>query len=328
MPYLHFTHVQRLELNALHRANCTQREIARLLGCSQSTVSRELARGRTSRRTYDARLGQGHRDAGRLRANARFQTLRADPTLQATVIRGLRATDAPEQIVGRLHLETGAWPVRTSTIYRWIHTHRPDLRVHLRCRKGQWRRRRGTGTRVAARRSLGAGRSIDARPVSVAERAVVGDWEGDTVRGTKGGSAAIATMVERASGYLEAAKLAHATAEETRTALGRRLRRHPEAKRRTSTVDNGSEFAEPDLLERELGMPVYFAHPYHSWERGTNENTNGLLRQFFPKKTSLTHVTQRQVDRAVEILNNRPRKRLGYRTPSEVFNGDALRRGM
>lgn len=205
----------------------------------------------------------------------------------------------------------------------------PDLRAHLRFQKGRWRRRRGTGTRVAARRSLGAGRSIDVRPVSVAERAVVGDWEGDTVRGVRGGSsAAIATMVERVSGYLKAAKLARATAAETRSALGRRLRRHPHAKRRTTTVDNGTEFSEPDLLECALGMPVYFAHPYHSWEHGTNENTNGLLRQFFPKRTSLAHVTQRQVDRAVAILNNRPRKRLGYRSPSEVFNGDALRRGM
>ena len=328
MPYLHLTPLQRIELNALERAGQRQVDIARLLGCSQPSISRELRRGRSTRGTYDARLGQRHRDAGRLRANARFQTLRADPALQATVIRGLEATDAPEQIAGRLHLETGAWRVRTSTIYRWIHSLRPDLRIHLRCEKGRWRRRRGTGARVAARRSLGAGRSIDARPVSVAERAVVGDWEGDTVRGTTGGSAAIATMVERTSGYLEAAKVSHATAEETRRALGRRLRRHPEAKRRTTTVDNGPEFGEGDLLERELGMPVYFAHPYHSWERGTNENTNGLLRQFFPKKTSLTHVTQAEIDKKVAILNNRPRKRLGYRTPSEVFNGYALRRRM
>lgn len=145
------------------------------------------------------------------------------------------------------------------------------------------------------------------------------------MRGPRGTAGALASAVDRRSGYVLVAKLASTTATATREALVARFQTIPRAARRTLTCDNGTEFGEVTLLERALGMPVYFARPYHSWERGTNENTNGLLRQYFPKRRSLARVTQREVDRIARVLNNRPRKRLGYRTLAEVFWGYALR---
>ena len=159
---------------------------------------------------------------------------------------------------------------------------------------------------------------IDQRPAVVDRRERFGDWEGDTVWG-KDHSGVIATHVERKSGYLVAAKLASRHAEPLAAATINAFKRMPKKWLRTLTYDNGSEFSDFSHIAKRTGVVVYFARPYAPWQRGCNENLNGLLRQFYPKSASLRHVNQKDVDKVARLLNNRPRKRLGYLTPHEVL---------
>jgi IS30 family transposase len=159
---------------------------------------------------------------------------------------------------------------------------------------------------------------IDERPREANERSRLGDWEGDAVVG-KGRTGHLVTCVDRTSRYLMARKVHACAAEPVAEQLQRTIRRLPTEKRRSLTLDNGREFARPIELERKLDLPIYFAHPYHSWERGTNENTNGLLRQYLPKSTDLTQVAPEQLRAIVHALNRRPRKCLGFASPFEVF---------
>ena len=228
---------------------------------------------------------------------------------------------SPEQIAGRLKRK---YPLDKSkhigkdTIYKYIYSKRRDLVKYLRCQKGKYRRRYGTRMREKQREKLKKKR-IDARSKVIDKRSRIGDWEGDTVIG-KDRKPAILTHVERKSGYLLADKLARATAELTKETVIKRFGRVAKDKKYTITYDNGSEFAEYELIERMIEMDIFFAYAYHSWERGTNENTNGLLRQFFPKKTNFATITQKDIQKIVRLLNSRPRKRLNYATPYEIFN--------
>ena len=158
---------------------------------------------------------------------------------------------------------------------------------------------------------------IDQRPPIVEQRIRIGDWEADTIVGA-GRKGAILSLVERVSRYTLLHKLKAATAERTSRAIINKLRRHS-ARVHTITADNGKEFAGHQHVARRLAADFYFAKPYHAWERGLNENTNGLVRQYFPKGTSFAHVTQAAVCRVQNKLNSRPRKVLGYRSPNEVF---------
>lgn len=187
----------------------------------------------------------------------------------------------------------------------------------LRSQKGKYRRRGGTKKRGKIREESKKKR-IDTRPEIVETRQRLGDFEGDTIVG-KGGRGRLLTHVDRKSGYLLADKLEKGLAQNTRKRTVERFSGLPKAKKCTITYDNGIEFSEYELIERETKMSVYHAYPYHSWERGTNENTNGLLRQFYPKKSSFSEVTQEKLDKVVNLINHRPRKRLGYLTPHEVF---------
>jgi IS30 family transposase len=163
-----------------------------------------------------------------------------------------------------------------------------------------------------------ASRNISHRPRYIDQRKTYGHWEGDTIHGA-GKSGYIATFVERKSGYLLAAKLQSISCYEFRDAANRCFASIPKHYAKTLTLDNGPEMRVPEGIEIDTGLDIYFATPYHSWERGTNENTNGLLRYYFPKRTSFKNITQKDVDRAVALLNTRPRKRLGYRTPKQMF---------
>ena len=192
------------------------------------------------------------------------------------------------------------------------------MKKYLRCQKGKWRRRYGTRIREKQRDEAKKKR-IDTRPAVVETRERVGDWEGDLVEGMMG-TGSILTHVDRRSGLIRADKMEEGTTLEVRNKTRDRMNCDPKKKRHTITYDNGTEFACHEYIEMDTGMDVYFAYPYHSWERGCNENANGLLRQFFPKKTSFKDVTQRDVDRAERLLNTRPRKRLSYQTPNEVFS--------
>lgn len=319
MSYQHLTGEQRAALAALKRLGHTQQEIADQVGISQSAISRELSRNRTrNKNNYDARVAQRKTKQRRVKANQRFRKLvRNNPQLRQYVIRKIKRYWSPDQIAGRINRGRKKKLISHQAIYDFIYQERPDLKKYLRCQKGKWRRRYGTKKREKAREEAKKKR-IDTRPKAVDKRSRVGDWEGDTMEGMRG-TGSILTHVDRKSGKLKADKLDAGTAAEVRQKTNIRFQSDSRQKKHTITYDNGSSFASHELMEKDTGMSIYFAYPYHAWERGCNENCNGLLRQFFPKKTSFENVTQNEVDRAERLLNTRPRKRLNYRTPNEVF---------
>lgn len=313
--YQHLQRDDRVRLAVLLRAGHTQKECAEQIGVSSATISRELAKngGKKHYKVLDAERRKKNR---RKQANARFAKIRTKSWLISYIIRNLKGRRSPEQIAGILK-RSREKSVSHETIYTWIYTHRPDLKKYLRQKKGKYRRRGGTKNRAKTREE-GKKRRIDTRPSIVERRSRIGDWEGDTIIGA-GRKKRILTYVERKSGYLIAALVENGSPGlvlKTTAALFHRIAKR---KRRTLTLDNGVEFSSHELIERETGMTVYFAYPYHSWERGTSENTNGLLREYFPKKTSFALLTQRDITAAVRQLNDRPRKRLGYASPRSVF---------
>ena len=226
------------------------------------------------------------------------------------------------QISQRMALEN-TLQISHETIYRHIYDNKRthgDLCRHLRCQKPR-RKRYGSGQE--RRGTLKNRISIDERPDIVEKKERIGDWEGDTVIG-KGQKGALLTLAERVSRYTLASMLPSKHADGITTAAVDLLGPH-KGKCHTMTFDNGKEFAGHESMSEQLDMAVYFAHPYHSWERGLNENTNGLLRQYFPKGSCFEKVTEAQVQAAVERLNHRPRKILGFKTPFEVFWGKTRR---
>ncbi len=317
MSYAHFKPDERTELAVLLRAGHKQSEIARLLGKHPSSISREIMRNSTDEGRYNCFLAKRNAKAKRLNANKRFRKLRHNKKLRRYIERKLRKYWSPEQIAGRLTLRFGKTIVCHETIYQFIYKCREDLKKLLRCRKGKYRKRYGSKKREKAREEAKKKR-IDTRPEIVETRKRLGDFEGDTIVG-KGKKERILTHVDRMSGYLLADKLERGLAYVVKDKTVKRFKSLPTKKCHTITYDNGTEFSAYELIERETKMGVYHAYPYHSWERGTNENTNGLLRQFFPKKSSFSEVTQEDLDKVVHLINHRPRKRLGYLTPHEVF---------
>lgn len=317
MSYSHIKPDERVELAVLLRAGHKQSEIAQILGKHPSSISREIKRNSTNEGRYNCWLAKRNTKAKRLNANKRFRKLRANKKLKRYIERKLKKYWSPEQIAGRLKLRYGKTILCHETIYQFIYKQREDLKKFLRCQKGKYRKRHGTKKREKAREEAKKKR-IDTRPKIADERGRLGDFEGDTIVGG-GRKERILTHVDRKSGYLLADKLKRAFAEIVRKTTADRFKSLPKGKKFTITYDNGTEFSEYELIERETRMAVYHAYPYHSWERGTNENTNGLLRQFYPKKSSFSEVTQEKLEKVVNLINHRPRKRLGYLTPHEVF---------
>ena len=321
MSYTHFKPFQRNELSALLRADIKQRDIAKILGKTASAVCQELKRNSCNKKIgYDARLAKRKAKERRITANQRFRKIENNKWLRSYIVRKIKLNWSPEQISGRLKVEypnDKTKQIGKDSIYKYIYNERPDLVKCLRCQKGKYRRRYGTRIREKQREALKK-RRIDERPEIVETRARIGDWEGDTIVG-KERNIHILTHVDRKSGLLLADKLEHATAELTKQKTIARFDKIPKTKKHTITYDNGTTFAEHEITERKTGIDIYFANPYHSWERGCNENANGLLRQYFPKKSSFAMITQEQINEACGLINNRPRKRLNYLTPNEVF---------
>ena len=318
MSYQHITSNQRNELSALLIARIKKKDIAKQLGKDRTTIWRELQRNGTSnQRGYDARIAKGKAKKRRIKANQRFRKIENDNRLKRYIIKKLKQLWSPEQIAGRLRHEYDKAIIGKDSIYQFIYDQRKDLVKYLRCQKGKYRRRYGTRIREKQREEAKKKR-IDTRPVVVDLRQRLGDWEGDTVIG-QDRKPAILTHVDRKSGLLLADKLERATAELTRQKIVTRFDKIPRRKKHTITYDNGSEFSEHKTTEEKTRIDIYFAYPYHSWERGCNENANGLLRQFFPKKSIFATIRQEQIQSATRLINNRPRKRLNYLTPYEVF---------
>ena len=321
MSYMQLTSEERYVIYHLKLFKLTLREIARRLGRHHSTISREIKRNGPIISTWVYWHQGAHQQALARRKIPRHFRRYAHVPLVRYVERGLRADWSPDVIAASLKQQYPDDPrmrVSIETVYRWVYR---DARLggHLfnclcRCHKKRRRQHRyGTG------RGLIPGRiSIDKRPELVATRHRFGDWEGDTVEGAKG-SGHITTHVERKSRYLIAGKLANKTAAVTAHAVTTAFRKIPAVLRRTLTLDNGKEFARFSDIEKETGLDIYFADPYSAWQRGTNENTNGLLRRYFPKGMDFRTVTQETLAEIVKKLNHRPRKCLGYQTPHEVF---------
>lgn len=318
MSYQHITSVQRNELSALLIAKIRKKDIAKQLGKHRTTIWRELKRNPTSnKRGYDARIAKEKTRDRRIKSNQRFRKLENNKRLRGYAVKKLKQFWSPEQIAGRLKHKYGQTIIGKDSIYHFIYEERKDLVKYLRCQKGKYRRRYGTRIREKQREEAKKKR-IDTRPVVVELKQRLGDWEGDTVIG-QDRKPAILTHVDRRSGLLLADKLARATAELTRQKTIERFDKVPKSKKHTITYDNGSEFSEHKTTEEKTRIDIYFAYPYHSWERGCNENTNGLLRQFFPKKSLFAPIRQEEIQKAVRLINHRPRKRLNYLTPYEVF---------
>jgi IS30 family transposase len=305
----------------MHWLGHNDTEIARCLGRHRSSIGRECKRNADQ----DGRYNPGH---AQTLANVRRRAhLRRPKTgngrLMGYVQRRLQDHWSPEQIAGRLSAQPPGdlqdASISHTTIYRWIwadpertRQFRPFLRIARKPRRKPY----GKPSRQG---QIPGKRSIDERPQEANERTRLGDWEGDTMVG-KGRRGFLLTCVDRASRYLIARKLNACAAEPVAEQLQQTIRRLPTEKRHSLTLDNGREFARPIALEKKLDLPVYFAHPYHSWERGTNENTNGLLRQYLPKGTDLTEVTTQQLRSCVRQINHRPRKCLDFQTAFEIFH--------
>jgi IS30 family transposase len=299
-----------------------KREIAARLKKHRSTIYRELARNSCGW-GYIPEDAQQRTDVRRW-VNHRVRKM-DDPVVHKYVCQGLKQYWSPDQIAGRSRLELRRHPrqqISRQTIYEWINTRPKEERRQWRncLRIGLPRRKR----REDAGRLPNAVR-IDGRPAIVDSRRRFGDWEGDTIvgRGHRGG---LLSLVERKSGFTLLARVSDRRAATVRAAAEERLAALPDALCRTVTFDNGKEFAEHEQLSAATDIDVYFAHPYAAWERGTNEHTNGLVRQYTPKGTDFTATSHRAVAAIQSSLNDRPRKRHDYRTPCEVLQHWARRR--
>jgi IS30 family transposase len=310
--YTQLTREQRYQIYALKKAGHSHTRVAELLDVHKSTVSRELRRNR-GQRGY--RPKQAH-----LLAQRRHQHKprnRISPEAWDLITSRLRLDWSPEQISDWLQ-RTSRFTVSHERIYQYVLADKQEggnLYRHLRCQK-QRKKRYGARDR---RGQLSDRICIEDRPAIVAQRARLGDWELDTIIG-KGHQQALVSLTERKARLTLLAKVERKTADQVATAIVRLLKPHAHTVH-TLTADNGREFARHKEIAEHLDADFYFAHPYASWERGTNENMNGLIRQYFPKQRDLRTVTEEEIQNAMDRLNNRPRKCLGYRTPNEVFFG-------
>lgn len=310
--YTQLTQEERYQIYALRKAGHTQNEIAETLGRDPSTISRELRRNKGLK---GYRPAQAHRLAEHRKKERERRKI--PQSTWARVEQLLREDWSPEQISGWLAREEGI-AISHEWIYQYVYKDKRcggDLYRHLRCQKPRRKRYGSYDRRGRIRERV----SIDERPEVVEARSRIGDWEADTVIGKPGG-AVLVTLVERVSRFSLIALAPGKTAEAVKQAILKRMQ--PMADHvHTLTYDNGKEFAYHMEIAQALAAEGYFAHPYHSWERGLNENTNGLIRQYLPKGTDFDKLTDQQIESIMNKLNNRPRKCLGFRTPNQVFFG-------
>lgn len=315
-PYRHLSHEQRSQIYALKKRGISHRAIAKELGVHPRTIDREVKRN-TGGCGY--RYEQAHQKCLTRRHQRKGIPTKLTPRLRRLVIEKLtRYQWSPEQISGWLQRHTD-YSLSHESIYQLVWQNKGEggrLYSHLRHRAKCYQRR----LHGKSKRGQIIGRvDIAERPAIVELKERVGDWEADTVVG-KGRKSALVTLVERKSRYTLVVKVKRANAFTVSQAIVKALRGLPV---HTITFDNGKEFAAHQWIAVQLKCKTYFATPYHSWERGLNEHTNGLIRQYFPKKTDFRHVHHSQVKRVERLLNNRPRKCLGYATPLEVIHSAA-----
>ncbi len=309
----HLTSAERDRIAQLVHEGANQSEIAAAIQRSRATISRELRRNRQGD-DYHACEAQ---DQAAFRRSERPLTRKLDdPKLEGIVRAGLATLWAPEQIVGRLkslQKDDPELSVSAPTIYAWIE--KSDDAAHWKSflrRRGKrpCRRKKGPQAPDCAR--------IANRPEVIESRLRLGDFEGDTVLGPAG-TGGIVTLVDRKSRYTIITKISSKDADHVHARIKQRLKELADDHRQSITFDNGTEFARCSRLEKHLGMELYYADPGCPYQRGTNENTNGLIRQFFPKGTDFRYITHYRAREVEILLNDRPRECLGFRTPREVF---------
>jgi IS30 family transposase len=315
MMYHQLTQEERYRITALRMCRCSRAEIARQLQRHPSTIGRELRRNVTHH-DGDYRAEKAHSYATARRRRCRRRA-RFSATDMARVARLVRRKFSPEQIVG-VWQSTGGLRISHETIYRQIRWDKQaggDLWRHTRILSKFGRKRYRSHD---SRGVLPGKRLISERPVEVELRRHIGHWEGDTVMGSDMHHCVL-TLVERKTGYAIIKKLKARTMHEVTHAASRAIRSHCR-KFKTITFDNGTEFHDYARLEQRFPLKIYFATPYHSWERGSNENFNGLLRQYLPKGTCMSTVTQGRCNQIADDLNRRPRKRHGFKTPATLYH--------
>ena len=327
MKYQHFSIEERESLQYMWWERKSIRSMAKTLNRSPSSVSRELKRNfPPERNVYTSRLA--HQQALiKRKSRGRHDRLKNE-AIRAYAISHLKEGWSPEQISGRIKVDLNE-NISHEAIYQYIYaqvyrngwgylkSHTEDLRIYLRRKR---KRRAARGFRQSQRISARFGiPTIDQRPVIVAVRERIGDWEGDTVE-SKDHKPGINTLVDRKTGYLLMTKLLAKTSAATIDVIEHRLAQLPIKAKHTLTLDNGPENRDWRAIETSTGLDCFYAHPYHSWERGTNENTNGLIREYFPKKTDFTTIPEELIAMVEYKLNTRPRKRLNYLTPQECFS--------
>ena len=326
MKYIHFTVEERETIQRMLWQKASIRSIANALGRHPSSISREIKRNLPpERRLYTPRLA--HEKALIKRKRRGREDRLKNNIIRDYVIKHLKDDSwSPEQIAGRLPQEIPGQNISYEAIYQYIYAqvHRngygelrkgcEDLRIYL---KKRHKRRQKKGARraqkLARRENIP---SIEERPLEVEERIRIGDWETDTIA-SKDNAPGLNSLLERKSGLILLTKLSDKASQCTTEAIIKRLLGLP---RHTLTLDNGPENKGWETIEKETGLSCFYAHPYSSWERGSNENGNGLVRWYFPKRTDFRKIDNEEITRVEHALNNRPRKRLGWKTPLEVFS--------
>lgn len=324
MSYTHFTLEERKYLQKLLSVGLSMRKIAAILERSPSSISREIKRNRTKYHPHkkpDNKYWYNYWRANNLyilrRRKQNRRTLTPDSPKWNYIIEKLQLFWSPEEIVHRYEMEYKEKLVSVSTIYRYIkNNYFPNIskKLHLR-RRGKFILPRSSNYNT-----IQPDRMIPEWPEEIKKRNRIGDWEGDTVYGAVG-KGLVVTLVDRKTRYLLAGKLKKRTAELTEQVVVNLLKDLPVE---SLSLDNGSEFANFKEIEKQILAPIYFAEPHKPWQRGTNENTNDILRFFFPKGTDFHSVSEESLEEVVYLINTRPRKCLGWKSPFEVFWGVAL----
>jgi IS30 family transposase len=318
----HYTHLspeERDDIAILRAQGTPLNDIAYKLNRPKSTISRELRRNRSA--VYNVYTAYRAQERATERKSIAHQRPRLkNDTIRRYVRRKLKLGWSPEQIAGRLGIDSPGLSISHEAIYQYLYDNRVRRSEDLVPCLARAHRRRQLKDHRHTHKSLHIPQriSINDRPASVETRSEFGHWETDSVI-SRQSPAALNVIVERKSRFTIITKLTQKSAQQTRTALTRTLSRFPRHARRTITYDNGSENVEHLRANMVLGTQSYFCNPYSSWEKGTNENTIGLIRRVYPKKTNFNHVSQTDVKTLQRRLNNRPRKCLSYKTPCEVF---------
>jgi IS30 family transposase len=317
--YVHLTEAERELIAKMHWEGKCPSEIARALERNKGTISREIARNSSSEYSCYAPCQAQKRSEQRKLTARHSRPLLKSKQIQQYVRQKLKINWSPEIIAGRLKERKPGLSISPEAIYQFIyHRNTPDREqlISQLCRAHRKRRIKGKGRKV--RKTKIPNRiPIDARPKAVERRKQFGHWEGDTLISRKS-KPALHSITERTTRLLRLSKMARKTATETNKAVIRALKRLPPEARRTLTLDNGTENAKHEELTATLGTKCYFAHPYAAWQRGSNEQINGLIRRYLPKGTDFGKIDKDQIKKIERLINNRPRKCLGFKTPLEI----------